>query len=816
MPKEIIISVSGDQSRIAIVEDGELVELYVENPENVRTIGDIYLARIRRILPGIKAAFVDVGQKQDAFLHFSDLSDNVPALLELADGKVREHSAAELSKEPAAAEAAPDEEATAAGRQRGSKRQPSRGRGAKKAPEAQQATAEEAAPADEEQKQERGRRRRAPRSEDPAGASGNGAPSAPAILPPEAVEGEPAVVQSPDEQTAAPTQESAEEEKARPKRRRGRRRKPADEAASEQEAPAAAEEQEQRKPSRRGRSSKPAEPKADPLVAKPVAGPVKGGSEAAGDDAPEATSTPRLAPSSRFRIDLTGGSPDTTRATRREEEEEEEERTSSRRRRKSRSGGDRRRQKSSSRSGAKGNGKSADQNPGDNDDDDDDRGSGTVPMVEDGKAPQDYLKQDQRIVVKIIKEPISTKGPRVSTDVSLAGRFLVLVPAADYVAVSKKIDSAKERRRLRALARSLLPEGLGLIVRTVAEGRDAKTLDADLQLLLQKWRKIEDQLRQRPDPPARLFEDVNMVSSIIRDLFSEDYDKIVVDDQTVYRHVKNYVQAVAPQMSEKVQLHRGKEPVFRTYKIERDIRAAFESRVSLPGGGYLIIEHTEAMHVVDVNSGRAGKGLTQEQNALKVNLEAAQEIAKQLRLRDLGGIICVDFIDMRSDAYRRKLFDELKRAFRRDRAVTKMLPLSDFGVLEITRQRLRPSITTTLDVEDLGEATPEEEEDVQPRAETHPRRERSASDVVSHLERWLTNYRDHVQEQHRKRPILIRVHPFTAAYLQRGIPSVFTRWRFKMRLKLNLEVDDSVDPLSFTARDEKSGKNLTRRFDPDR
>ena len=440
-----------------------------------------------------------------------------------------------------------------------------------------------------------------------------------------------------------------------------------------------------------------------------------------------------------------------------------------------------------------------------------------------GPRPETYLKQDQKLIVKITKEPISAKGPRVSTDVSLAGRFLVLIPQADYVAVSKKIESAKERRRLRALARSLLPEGFGLIVRTVAENRDAKALDTDLRLLLEKWRKIEDQLKEKPKPPKPLYEDVNMVSSIIRDLFSEDYDRIVVDDPKVHRNVKNYVQAVAPQMAANVTLHKSKEHVFRTYKIERDVRAAFETKVPLPGGGYLFIEHTEAMHVVDVNSGRAGRGLSQEENSLRVNVESAKEIAKQLRLRDLGGIICVDFIDMRSHSARQKVYDELKKQFRKDRAVTKLLPMSDFGVVEITRQRLRPSITTTTNVDDLPPL--EEMPEPEPRhiAEA-PLDEAAAApagpaptavEIVEKLDRWLTTYRDEVQEQHRKRPILLRVHPFLAAYLDRGIPSTLTRWRFRTRLKFRLDVDEAADPLSFVVLDEKSGKNLTRKYDVD-
>ncbi|MEM1041828.1 MAG: Rne/Rng family ribonuclease [Bacteroidota bacterium] len=894
MSKEIIINVAGGQSRIAIVEDGELVELYIENPENVRTIGNIHLGRVRRILPGIKAAFVDIGQKQDAFLHFSDLSDNVPALLELSEGTVPDWSTKSLPKAPKQDEDGPaeleletPEEQRAARRRRDLKRtrgKSRRGRGQKneETSEAAEATTEQQEPAGEKQASDRrdrsdgrgrrgrgrGRRQQAAPPEDSAVPD-----AAPEILPPDAVAEPP----SHDDEAAEPEAEAsgtgdAPSAEDRPKRRRGRRggrgrnrrrneqpsgeqnqEEPTAEAPTAEAAPADAETQKAdpeptRSRSRRGRSGRSEsseEPKAkggerDGETSRPS----PEASAASGQDTPErkqpkaarAEAKPKAeeTSSSRFVIDLTSKPGRVSRV----EEEEEEERSS--RRRGSRRGGRRRGRGRSGRGSSGENGKSANSRAssrgGSNRNGSSNRssGQGSSGQGSSGRSgsssrggssngseasvrPEKHLKQDQKLIVKITKEPISSKGPRVSTDVSLAGRFLVLIPQADYVAVSKKIESSKERRRLRALARSLLPESFGLIVRTVAENRDAKALNTDLRLLLDKWKKIENQLKQKPKPPKELHEDVNMVSSIIRDLFSDDYDRIVVDDPTVHRNVKNYVQAVAPQMAPLVKLHKSKEHVFRTYKIDRDVRAAFESRVSLPGGGYLFIEHTEAMHVVDVNSGRAGKGLSQEENALRVNLESARAIAKQLRLRDLGGIICVDFIDMRSDSARRKLYDELKKEFRKDRAVTKLLPMSDFGVVQITRQRLRPSITTTTDIDDLPEPLPEppsQEQQHEP-AERAPVAEAetlTASEVVERLEQWLATYRAEVQEQHRKRPILVRVHPFLAAYLQRGVPSAVTRWRFRTRLKLRLDVDDRTDPLSFSVRDEKSGKNLTKKY----
>ena len=906
MSKEIIINVTGEHSRIAIVEDGELVELYIENPENVRTIGDIYLGRVRRILPGIKAAFVDIGQKQDAFLHFSDLSDNLPDLLELSDGKIPDWSKKPLKKAPKQDESGESgleletpEEQRAARRRRDIKRTQSRsrrGRGKKQGEKKPEAQAEDASAKPEKTGS---RRAESARSDVRAEKDRHVQPAPPqppvsaelpdrppAILPPDAVapppqkdtaDAEKAETKQDESQKkssrrgrrggrgrgrgrsaearsneAAPSSDEATEAKqaeaATPeaeqqgadtqKGRRGsrggrsRRQKPAQrEERTEQqtEAPAAEEKRQPEasaeKPSSRKESSRRSEPRKE---TRPTRQPEERAAESSADEPKPKTrakkKTRSAARSSRFVIDLTSKSGRVDRDDVEEEEEEEEKRSSRSRRggrRRGRRRGDSKAKKSNGSDKGKSSGRSSSGSSRGR------RGRSTSGS-NGSERPEKHLKQDQKLIVKITKEPISSKGPRVSTDVSLAGRFLVLIPQADYVAVSKKIESSKERRRLRALARSLLPEGFGLIVRTVAENRDAKALDTDLRLLLEKWRKIEDQLREKPKPPKALYEDVNMVSSIIRDLFSEDYDRIVVDDEKVHRNVKSYVQAVAPQMAPNVKLHKSKEHVFRTYKIERDVRAAFETRVPLPGGGYLFIEHTEAMHVVDVNSGRAGKGLSQEENSLRVNLESAREIAKQLRLRDLGGIICVDFIDMRSHSARQKVYDELKKEFRRDRAVTKLLPMSDFGVVEITRQRLRPSITTTTNVDDLPPleempepepkqaAAPTPDETPEPDEHTSTGPQPTAEEVVDHLDRWLSTYRDEVQDQHRRRPILIRVHPFLAAYLNRGIPSLLTRWRLRTRLKLRLDVQDAADPLSFSVRDEKSGKNLTRKYDPDR
>ena len=296
-------------------------------------------------------------------------------------------------------------------------------------------------------------------------------------------------------------------------------------------------------------------------------------------------------------------------------------------------------------------------------------------------------------MVQIVKEPISTKGPRISTEISIAGRYLVMVPFSDRVSISQKIESKDEKDRLKRLVRSIKPKGFGVIIRTVAEGKKVAELDRDLQNLFKKWTLMCKKLHNAPHPSKVLVE-LNRGSSILRDMFNDSFTGIHIDEETLYEQIKDYVQEIAPKKESIVKLYDNNSiPIFEHFGIERQIKTSFGRIATMKKGAYLVIEHTEALHVIDVNSGnRSNKANTQEDTALQVNLASATEVARQLRLRDMGGIIVVDFIDMANPKHRKQLFDHLTEEMKEDRAKHKILPPSKFGLVQITRQRVRPEM----------------------------------------------------------------------------------------------------------------------------
>ncbi len=308
-----------------------------------------------------------------------------------------------------------------------------------------------------------------------------------------------------------------------------------------------------------------------------------------------------------------------------------------------------------------------------------------------GKMNQ-VLSRNKQIIVQVVKEPISTKGPRLSSELSIAGRYLVLVPFSNANSISKKISNGNERKRLLRLVSSIKPEGFGVIIRTVAEGKEVAELDKDLRNSISIWEEGIKNLK-RAKPKDKIIGEIDRASSILRDVLNETFDNIIVDDKTLYHEVKSFIKKIAPEKEKIVKLHNGKAKIFEQYNIEKQLKTSFGTSVSVAGGGYLIIEHTEALHVIDVNSGnKSNAESNQEATALRVNIEASKEIARQLRLRDMGGIIVIDFIDMKKRDNKKKLYDQMKKEMKEDRSKFTILPLSKFGLMQITRQRVRPEL----------------------------------------------------------------------------------------------------------------------------
>jgi len=390
-----------------------------------------------------------------------------------------------------------------------------------------------------------------------------------------------------------------------------------------------------------------------------------------------------------------------------------------------------------------------------------------------GKINQ-VLSKNQRILVQVVKEPISTKGPRLSCELSIAGRYLILVPFAKSVNVSKKISSSEERKRLIRLVSSIKPEGFGVIIRTVADGKDVADLDRDLRNLVESWKNGVRKLRMAK-PPEVVIGEVGKTTSLLRDVLNESFDNIVMDDKKVFEEVKSFIQKIAPDKEKIIKLYNGKPKIFESFGIEKQIKSLFGSSVSLKGGGYLIIEHTEALHVIDVNSGnKSTREESQETTALSVNLEAAKEVARQLRVRDMGGIIVVDFIDMRGNENKKLLFKRMKEEMSKDRSKFTILPLSKFGLMQITRQRVRPEMKITTQ-------------------ETCPTCGGSGKITASILVADnIEDNLDFILTKQNEQKISIVLHPYLFAYFTKGWRNKRMMWFFKYNKWVNLIEDSSL------------------------
>ena len=399
-------------------------------------------------------------------------------------------------------------------------------------------------------------------------------------------------------------------------------------------------------------------------------------------------------------------------------------------------------------------------------------------LEKEGKIER-FLSPGQPIAVQIVKEPISTKGSRLTAEISIAGRNLVLLPFADKVSISQKISSREEKKRLERLVYSILPPNYGVIIRTAAEGKRAAVLDAELKSLIKKWEDAWPKIAKNKGVQL-LFTENSRTTTILRDLLNDSFTNIYVNDEAVYKEVDDYVSMISPEQEKIVKLYKGHEPILEHFDVSRQIKGSFGKIVSIKSGAYLVIEHTEALHVIDVNSGIRAKQKDQENNAFEVNKNAAEEIARQLRLRDMGGIVIIDFIDMDDSAHRLQLFKHMQELMEGDRAKHTILPLTKFGLMQITRQRVRPATEiNTTEVCPTCNGTGK----VGPTILFDEAVERQLAYFVK--ERKLNSF-------------LLKVSPIFAAYLTKGFNSIRRKWCRKYACKIKIVGDTDYSLLKAT------------------
>ncbi len=406
-----------------------------------------------------------------------------------------------------------------------------------------------------------------------------------------------------------------------------------------------------------------------------------------------------------------------------------------------------------------------------------------LPDIDKHGTINDTLTVGQELIVQIAKEPISSKGPRLTTEISFTGRFLVLIPFSDKISVSQKIKATEEKLRLRQLIESIKPKNFGVIIRTSAENKRVAELNNELKTLVKCFEETIAKA-QRSNVPSLIFEEESRTVSVLRDIFSPSFENIYVNDQESFQQISNYVSLIAPERSDIVKLYDKEEPIFDHFNITKQIKSSFGKTVSFKSGAYIIIEHTEALHVIDVNSGNRSKSNTnQESNALEVNLRAADEIARQLRLRDMGGIIVIDFIDMNQAEHRQALYEHMREIMSNDRARHNILPLSKFGLMQITRQRVRPALDIV-----TSEACPScyGKGEVQPSLLFTDRLKEKIDYLINNL--MIKNF-------------TLYVHPFVDAYLKKGIISIYRKWKIEFGSKFKIIPDQSLAYLEYKVFD---------------
>lgn len=410
------------------------------------------------------------------------------------------------------------------------------------------------------------------------------------------------------------------------------------------------------------------------------------------------------------------------------------------------------------------------------------------PDIDKHGTVTDTLRQGQELIVQIAKEPISSKGPRLTTEISFTGRFLILIPFNDKISVSQKIKSSEEKVRLRRLIESVKPANFGVIIRTSAENKRVAELNNELRALLKCW---EDSVAkaQRSEVPSLIYEEDSRAVSVIRDIFSPSFENIYVNDAEVFDQISHYVNLIASDRKDIVKLYTDDTPIFDHFNITKQIKTSFGKTVSFKSGAYLIIESTEALHVIDVNSGNRSKSSTsQENNALDVNLRAADEIARQLRLRDMGGIIVIDYIDMAQAEHRQALYDHMREVMANDRARHNILPLSKFGLMQITRQRVRPALDIV-----TAESCPS----------CHGKGEVQPSLLFTDM---LKDKIDYLFHSLKITQFVMYVHPFVDAYLKKGLISEYSRWRMEYGFKFKIVADQSLAYLEYRVFDKNKNE----------
>tara|TARA_Y100000748_G_C15484230_1_gene484084 strand:+ start:424 stop:1944 length:1521 start_codon:yes stop_codon:yes gene_type:complete len=404
------------------------------------------------------------------------------------------------------------------------------------------------------------------------------------------------------------------------------------------------------------------------------------------------------------------------------------------------------------------------------------------------------LTTGQEIYVQVIKEPFAGKGPRVTTGIALPGRLLVLVPNSKYVGISKKMWDKYERRRLKKIANKIKEKNVGVIIRTVAEGKSEDQINNDYKSLIKKWKQVEAKVKS-VKTPALVYEDLETASSVIRDLFSPDVEKIVIDSKKLFRKTQTYLDEVSPNMASRLDFYKLKTPIFEGMGIEDEIGKLLRPKVWLKSGAYLIIEKTEAMVVVDVNSGRYVGKKGHEDNSLKINLEAAREVARQLRLRDLSGLIVIDFIDMREEENRKKIYYELRKELKRDRAKVAVSPISEFGLLEMTRQRIRLSL-----IDSMSDECPS----------CHGAgRIISIETLITRIDHWVRRYKS----KFRNLRLRLDLHPENADFLITNKKKVLRGLMWKNFVHISIEANASIKRDQYRFFNVKDGKDVTNKVD---